>query len=306
MKHGIGHAHGKLILIGEHAVVYRQPAIALPFSTVSVTTTITPSDQMTVDCIYHNGLLSEAPGELANLQAVVAACLDFLGRTGDCFHIKIDSSIPQERGMGSSAAVANATVQAIFAYFDTDLSGTLRFDLAQLSETIAHGSPSGLDAKVTVSDRPLYFIKNTETTAFDVKAQAYLVIGDSGESGQTKLAVASLREKKEANPSRINHLIQKLGVLTNQIRQNLATNNLHEMGHGMNLAQDYLAEMGVSNASLDRLVKAANRAGALGAKLTGGGWGGCMIALSQNLETARQVREALADSQASQTWMLAL
>lgn len=302
---GLGHAHGKIILIGEHAVVYHQPAIALPFKEVSVRTTVLASDEMTVDCIYHSGLLADAPSELANLQAVVQKTLETIGHQDDRFHIRIDSEIPQERGMGSSAAVANATVRALYDYYGQTPDDETLFTLAQVSERIAHGNPSGLDAKVTVSDKPLYFIKDQGSDQFDISARGYLVVADTGEKGQTKLAVAALGEKKLENPSRIDDMITKLGVLSEQVRSYLRENNLRLMGEAMNESQTYLSEMGISNNSLDRLVLAARNAGALGSKLTGGGWGGCMLALVSDLGSAKRVQQALLDQAASQTWLLA-
>lgn len=305
MRIGIGRAHGKIILIGEHAVVYHQPAIALPFKEVAVTTSITASDTLSVDCIYHQGPLADAPAQLNNLKAVVEACLERLDKVGSAFLITIDSTIPQERGMGSSAAVANATILAIYDYFDTQPKADELFELAQVSERIAHGNPSGLDARVTVSEKPLYFIKDQGVEAFDIAAKGYLVVADTGEKGQTKLAVAALGLKKEADPVGIDDLIAKLGKLSDEVRAHLQSNDLRAMGEAMTLSHSYLSEMGISNQSLDRLVTAALAAGALGAKLTGGGWGGCMLALVEDLPAAERIRAALLDQEATQTWLLA-
>ena len=206
--------------------------------------------------------------------------------------------------MGSSAAVANATILAIFDYFDAQAGPEILFELAQVSERIAHGNPSGLDAKITVSDKPLYFIKDQGAFAFEIAAKGYLVVADTGEKGQTKLAVAALGEKRAANPARINDLIVKLGELSNEVRECLKNNDLRTMGEAMTASQTYLSQLGISNQSLDRLVEAALAAGALGAKLTGGGWGGCMLALVPDLAAAKRIEEALLAQHASQTWLL--
>lgn len=303
MKSGFGKAHGKIILMGEHSVVYAQPAIALPFKQVTVTTTINESDVLSVDCIYHKGLLKDSPKQLENLQAVVEAVLLKLNKVDETFRIIIESTIPQERGMGSSAAVANATIAAIYDYFGVSLDAKTQFELAQISETIAHGNPSGLDAQVTVSAKPLYFIKDQIPETFDIMSRGYLVIADTGEKGQTRLAVASLQEKHKQNPGRVEAMIKGLGSLTNNTKEYLTTNNLEALGALMNTSQSYLREMGISNSTLDRLVSISVQSGALGAKLTGGGWGGCMLALTDNPQTAMKISETLMRSNARQTWL---
>ncbi len=304
MKIGIGHAHGKIILIGEHSVVYSQPAIALPFKGVQVSVKVTPSEQMTVDCIYHQGLLEEAPSQLDNIKAVTLEVFKRLNKQQN-FHIHIESTIPQERGMGSSAAVANATIAAIYDYYDETLDKQTQFELAQVAEAISHGDPSGLDALITVSDKPLYFVKGQEIDELDIEIKGYLIIGDTGEKGQTKLAVQALGQRKLENPQLINELIYGLGRLAYSLKELLKGNDLYTIGSILNKSQQYLSQMGISNSSLNNLITISNQSGSLGSKLTGGGWGGCMLALSDDLVLAQQIEEALLKNNARQTWVLA-
>lgn len=304
MKIGIGHAHGKIILIGEHSVVYSQPAIALPFKGVQVSVKVTPSEQMTVDCIYHQGLLEEAPSQLDNIKAVTLEVFKRLNKQQN-FHIHIESTIPQERGMGSSAAVANATIAAIYDYYDEALDKHTQFELAQVAEAISHGDPSGLDALITVSDKPLYFVKGQEIAELDIEIKGYLIIGDTGEKGQTKLAVQALGQRKLENPQLINELIYGLGRLAYSVKELLKGNDLYTIGSILNKSQQYLSQMGISNSSLNNLITISNQSGSLGSKLTGGGWGGCMLALSDDLVLAQQIEEALLKNNARQTWVLA-
>lgn len=305
MKTGTGHAHGKIILIGEHSVVYSQPAIALPFKGVQVTTTITESDKLTIDCVYHKGSLDTAPKQLDNIKIVLKETLTRLDKKNARFHIEIESTIPQERGMGSSAAVANATIAAIFDYFDEPLDSKLQFELAQIAEAVSHGDPSGLDAYITVSDKPVYFVKGEAVVELNIATKGYLIVGDTGEKGQTKLAVQALGERKQANPQLINELIYGLGRLTYSVKELLKGNDLYTIGSIINKSQQYLSQMGISNPSLNNLISISNESGSLGSKLTGGGWGGCMFALSNDLESARQIEAALIENKAHQTWLLA-
>ncbi len=304
MKIGIGHAHGKIILIGEHSVVYSQPAIALPFKGVQVSVKVTPSEHMTIDCIYHQGLLEEAPGQLDNIKAVTLEVFKRLNKQQN-FNIHIESTIPQERGMGSSAAVANATIAAIYDYYDEVLDKQTQFELAQVAEAISHGDPSGLDALITVSDKPLYFVKGQEIAELDIETKGYLIIGDTGEKGQTKLAVQALGQRKLENPQLVDELIYGLGRLAHSVKELLKGNDLYTIGSIMNKSQQYLSQMGISNSSLNNLITISNQSGSLGSKLTGGGWGGCMLALSDDLILAQQIEEALLKNNARQTWVLA-
>lgn len=304
MKIGIGHAHGKIILIGEHSVVYSQPAIALPFKGVQVSVKVTPSEDMTIDCIYHQGLLEEAPSQLDNIKAVTLEVSKRLNKQQN-FNIHIESTIPQERGMGSSAAVANATIAAIYDYYDEVLDKQTQFELAQVAEAISHGDPSGLDALITVSDKPLYFVKGQEIAELDIETKGYLIIGDTGEKGQTKLAVQALGQRKLENPQLVDELIYGLGRLAHSVKELLKGNDLYTIGSIMNKSQQYLSQMGISNSSLNNLITISNQSGSLGSKLTGGGWGGCMLALSDDLILAQQIEEALLKNNARQTWVLA-
>src|SRR5699024_2418806 len=107
-----GHAHGKIILIGEHAVVHNEPAIAIPFTSANVKITIEKKlGESTIDSIYHTGKLNNAPKNLSNLIETLNAVCRYFGTTAENMHIKITSNIPAERGMGSSAAVAIALVR---------------------------------------------------------------------------------------------------------------------------------------------------------------------------------------------------
>lgn len=304
-KIGVGTAHGKIILIGEHSVVYNQPAIAIPFKEVKVITTITESDQLSVDCLYHQGALEDGPAALNNLKVVVNEVCRRLNQP-TTFHIHIASTIPQERGMGSSAAVANATIAAIYDYFQVALDDATRFELVQISETIAHGNPSGLDAKVTISNQPIYFIKNERLEPFDINYRGYLVIADTGQKGQTLKAVSALKVKKNNDPHRVNQLITNQGQLSNSVKEALSNNDAISLGYYLDQAHSNLVDMGVSSYSLNHLVSVAKQWGALGCKLTGGGWGGCMFALVDDIIKAQSLQEILVANKATQTWVLAL
>lgn len=299
-------AFGKVILMGEHAVVYGQPAIALPLKAMQVTTIIESSNQLEIDTFYFKGELSKAPDNLNNLKAVIRRTLEALEKSNETFRLIIKSNIPAERGVGSSAAVANSIVKAIFNFYEKSLSSDLLFELAQVSEKIAHGNPSGLDTLVTVADYPLYYIRGQKIESFKINCSAYLVVADSGLKGETKLAVGELAKLKETNPEFVNDAIIKLGKLTQLSKDYLVKNNSLQLGKVMSQAHQILKALSISNHSLDNLVVTALDAGALGAKLTGGGKGGCIIALANNEAEAKHISKALQASGALETWIMEL
>lgn len=303
----VGKATGKIILMGEHAVVYGEPSLAIPFPKATIQTTVTQSTgPITVDCIYHNGLLTDVPERLSNLLTVVEVSLKALKQNMKDFSLKIDSSIPAERGMGSSAAVAVATVRALFNYFEQELTHEQLLELVNVSEVIAHGNPSGLDAAMTSGEQPLYYTKGKPFVPFKMSVDAYLVVADTGIKGQTREAVGSIAALMKEHPEETMNDIHQLGELADKAKTAIEENNPIDLGSYMHQAHLLLDKLGVSNEQLNQLVDAALANGALGAKLTGGGRGGCMIALADSETTAQQISDALRETGTSNTWIYQL
>lgn len=299
-----GHAHGKIILIGEHAVVHNEPAIAIPFTSANVEVTIKKQlGESTIDSIYHTGKLTDTPKTLNNLIETLNAVCKHFGTITDNMHITIKSNIPAERGMGSSAAVATALVRALFNYFDAELTDELLNDFVTISEVIAHGNPSGLDAKVVSSNESVYFVKNQGAEFFKVELPGYLVVADTGQQGETGEAVMDVGKLVADVKTHAKSFITELGELTTQARNMIEEENIVGLGAILSEAQIRLKKLTVSNEALDLLVETARTHGALGAKLTGGGRGGCMIALADLPETAKKIADALLDVGAVNTWI---
>lgn len=301
MQQAKGTAHGKIILMGEHSVVYNQPAIALPFFSVEVTTTIKPSRELTLECDFYQGTVAQMPELLKSLQTTIQTCLERIHPDCSNITIQIRSSIPIERGMGSSAAVAVATTRAIYQFFQHPLSQSELLDIVDIAEHIAHGNPSGLDALMTSSDIAYRFVKNEGISPLESHIDAYLVIADTGQTGQTKEAVQAV--KQLIQQPLYQHKIKELGQYAEMARQCLYHNQTEQLGDLMTKAHSCLKELTVSSPKLDTFVKVAIENGALGAKLTGGGRGGCMIALAKTPQSAKHIEQALIESGACQTWI---
>lgn len=304
-KIGIGEAHGKIILLGEHSVVYGEPSIAIPFPAAKVITTVTEATENTrIDCDFYHGLLNDMPELLESLKETIRVCLARVNQSAANLHIQIESQIPAERGMGSSAAVSVATTRAIFNFFNQPLGKAELLEITDISEKIAHGNPSGLDALMTSTSNPCYFVKGQEFEPLKMNLDSYLVVGDTGKTGQTKEAVASIAYKlTQQDKEMTKNKLSQLGELAKTGRFFLEHNKQVTLGQNMSLVHQLLTELGVSSSELNHLVKTAMNQGALGAKLTGGGRGGCMIALAHSPQIAESISHALLESGAKKTWI---
>ncbi|WP_247928194.1 mevalonate kinase [Streptococcus mitis] len=289
-KVGVGQAHSKIILIGEHAVVYGYPAISLPLLEVEVTCKVAPAHSPWR--LYEEDTLSMA----------VYASLEYLEITEACIRCEIDSAIPEKRGMGSSAAISIAAIRAVFDYYQANLPHDVLEILVNRAEMIAHMNPSGLDAKTCLSDQPIRFIKNVGFTELEMDLSAYLVIADTGVYGHTREAIQVVQSKgKDALP-----FLHALGELTQQAEDAIRRKNAEGLGKILSQAHLHLKEIGVSSPEADSLVETALNHGALGAKMSGGGLGGCIIALVVNLTQAQELAEKLEEKGAVQTWIESL
>ncbi|PMR65654.1 mevalonate kinase [Streptococcus intermedius] len=289
-KVGVGRAHSKIILIGEHAVVYGYPALALPLNNIEVTCRILPSNHTWV--LYEEDTLSMA----------VFASLEFLGIQEADIRCEIESMVPEKRGMGSSAAVSIAAIRAVFDYYEQDLDKETLEILANRAEMIAHMNPSGLDAKTCLSDRAIKFIKNVGFSEFETNLGAYLVIADTGIYGHTREAI----QKVENIGRRALPHLHQLGKLTNEVEAALKIKDLEAISMAMSEAHLSLKSLGVSCPEADKLVSMAQANGALGAKMSGGGLGGCIIALVANKEKASWLSQLLREKGAVHTWIESL
>lgn len=301
---GFGTATGKIILMGEHSVVYGEPAIAMPFLATNIQVKITPSTHHSIDSVYFSGALTDVPDSLKNIEKLILTLQEkFQQTTG--VHLEITSNIPSERGMGSSAAAAVAITRSYFNYQKTTLSDNELLELVNFSEKIAHGNPSGIDAAATSGPNPLYFIKGQELQSFPMNVDAYLVVADTGIKGRTRGAVADVAKMYQEKAG-VPEIIQTLGTYTKNAKQAIIDNRPLELGSLMTKAHRGLKALGVSNDALDLLTDTAIANNALGAKLTGGGRGGCLIALAQDMETAKKIAAAQEAAGAKTTWIQGL
>ena len=259
-----GKAAGKVILLGEHGVVYGRHALALPIPDV-VNVTVTRASELSHDL----------PGEFVDL------LLNELGVDDKGWRISIDSQLPFGKGLGSSAAIAVAIVRAFDNALRLGLDDESVNAIAFASEKLAHGTPSGVDNTLATFAKPMLF-RNAGGLQFqsvDIKTPPPLIVAWGQETGRTSEQVAGVRERREQSVEHFDYLFDEMDRLSRQGAELLQAAKWEELGALMNICHGLLNAIGVSTPDLERMVALARQCGAVGAKITGAGGGGSIVAL---------------------------
>ena len=297
-------APGKIILFGEHAVVYGRPALAVPVTQVhadvDVSDAVRPGIWIDASAVnLHaelNTLASDQP------LAAVINNLFFLLRISPFpnLEIQISSTIPVASGLGSGAAVTVALTRALAAHLSHPMSAEEINAFAYEIEKLHHGTPSGIDNTVVTYAMPVYFVKDQPIETFKVGQPLTLVIGDTGLAAPTRESVGDVRRLWLDDKRRWETVFDKVGEVSFKARRVIQAGKWELLGELMTENHALLQTMTVSSPELDRLVGAARDAGALGAKMSGGGRGGNMIALVRS-EMATDISSALRAAGAKNT-----
>ena len=298
-------APGKIILFGEHAVVYGQPAIAVPVHQVQARAIVRaqPGAQgikVLAPDISLSSSLANLPLEDAVAQAIHLT-LEAMGiKNPPACTLMISSTIPLAAGMGSGAAVTVAIVRALSGFMGHPLPDQIVNQIAFEVEKLHHGTPSGIDNTVVTYAKPVYFVKDQTMESIEINTPFTLIIGDTGIATPTSQTVGDVRKSYEAEPALFQNYFETCGTIAKNAAYSIQHSRITSLGPLMNDNHDILVKMGVSCPELDRLVDAARAAGAWGAKLSGGGRGGNMIALIDP-DRAKVVETALKDAGAVRT-----
>jgi hydroxymethylglutaryl-CoA reductase len=274
-------ACGKIILLGEHAVVYGRPAIALPIP-LAVEAMVRREGQGINIVIPRWGLEQPVHANTQGLSGILAKILNDLDLDRENMTIEVFPHIPRAMGLGGSSALAVAILRALDAQFDLGMDNSRINELAYECEKAAHGTPSGVDNTVATYGTPLRYQKVDSKPIFrDLRLTEplQLVVGITGRESLTADTVAQVRNAWTQHPDRYNSIFDQIGSLTEAAEQALEQGKLGDLGDLMNVCHGYLNALQLSTPELEELIHIARANGALGAKLTGGGGGGSMIAL---------------------------
>lgn len=297
-----GSAHAKAILFGEHAVVYGAPAIAVPIHELAAEARVeSAAEGLRIESELYSGDASAAPAKLLPIVTAIHAALAYSGASGAAIRVQILSAIPHSRGLGSSAAVAAAVARGVTTWARVRLTTAGLYDIVQQAERVAHGNPSGLDARAVTSDGAIRFDFGV-ISPVRIGAPLSFVLADTGIAGSTAEAVGAVRARREQDPEQMESRLAQLAAIAESAVDVLASGDLIKIGEKMREAHEVLHQIGVSSDALDSLVQAAHDAGALGAKLTGGGLGGCIIVLAESDDHAEKLGGILRDAGATRTW----
>lgn len=301
MKRSRATSPGKIILFGEHAVVYGRPAIAAPVTQVRaeavVEDSLSEGIRLSAPDLERDYWFSDAgeddPFARAVQVLIEAADIKVLPN----LNITVVSDIPMASGLGSGAAMASAVIRALAKHLNLSafMSNEPVSSLTYKVEELLHGTPSGIDNTVVVYEQPVFFIRQQTENHIEtlgISGELLFIIADSGIPSKTKEVVADVRRAWLVNRAQFEEYFDSCGRIAQEAKEAINSGDVRYLGQLMTHNHNILTDMGVSSKELDDLVNSAMAAGALGAKMSGGGRGGNMISLVDRFRED-EVREAL-------------
>jgi len=278
---GVG--YGKVVILGEHAVVYGRHAIAAPVP-MTVKALVEDCDEGIYLLIPRWGVefrLAENPSERRSFERPAGMMLDELGLSGRAMRIEVFPDVPRSMGLGGSAAMAVAIVRALDQRYRLGLSDEEVNRLAFEAEKLAHGKPSGIDNTLACYGKPLVFRSGSPPLVepLNIKTPIPMVVGMTGYEGLTAKTVGRVNAAWQQDRKLYERIFDQIDTLVLRGVQAIQDEDLATLGELMNVCHGMLNALQVSTPELEQLVDIAREHGALGAKLTGGGGGGSIIAL---------------------------
>jgi mevalonate kinase len=291
----VANGHGKVILFGEHSVVHGRPALALAIQNSAEVTWQKSATQTELHIEpWHVSVdagesLNEGRESLQRALQVARAMYD------DAVELSLHATmrLPGGAGMGSSAALGVAVLRAMDEARGRKRSNEEIYERSLAWERVFHGNPSGVDNAMAAHGGMAIFTKGQPLKRIVPRTPIRLVAGHSGSSSSTKEMVASVARQFEREPERVGKLFDAIAAIVSNGKLALEQGELKSLGQLMTLNHKLLSSLMLSTTALEEMIAAATEAGALGAKVTGAGGGGCMIALVDTDAQRDAVKDAL-------------
>lgn len=284
-------APGKLMLFGEHSVVYGRPCIVTAVNQrMRVTVDVTKDSEiglMAPDVgikSFKASILTPLDKLPKGARFVFAAVKNFKSRfkVTSGLLIKTKSDFSSEFGFGSSSSVTVCVIKALSQIFDIEINNNMLFDICYKSVIDVQGVGSGFDIAAAIWGGTLYFVGGGKKIKCISKKELPLVVGYTGIKADTATLVKEVSQLRKSNRKQVDSIFDTIDSIVNKAHKLIVSNNLNNLGEPANLNQGLLDSLGVSTPELSRLIIAAKGAGAYGAKLSGAGGGDCMIAFVPN------------------------
>lgn len=285
--------HGKVILLGEHAVVYGRPALAAAIGLgARATAERADHDVLTIAPWNVRVEPSVDPGA-PELARAFAAVLAQYPEGRPTLSVAVDVELPGGAGLGCSAAIGVSVIGAIDDTLGVAREPRARADASLAWERVFHGNPSGIDGTMAACGGIAVFQRGQPLERVAPREPLRLIVGYGGEASSTRAMVESVARQRDRAPERVDQVLDGIAALVRNGRLAIEAGDHAALGKLFDLCQALLSSLMLSTTKLEEMCDAARRAGAFGAKLTGAGGGGCMIALVGDASAA-PVREALA------------
>jgi len=289
---GTGHGYGKVILFNEHFVVYGIPAIASAIDRKTIAEVKRCSGS---PFILHDNR-EATPGYKEDKAEQQRESIERIKRAmgiDECIEIWLHGDLRAASGIGASAASCAAIARAIADEFSLSFTDEEINGFAYEGEKAYHGNPSGIDNTCATFGGLVWFIKGKGMERLSLPQPVEIVMGDTGRVANTKKAVEGVRERREKYREKYDEIFKEAEKLAHEAREALLAGDWNRVGKLMNTNHHLLQEIEVSSPELDHLVEVAMENGAYGAKMTGGGLGGYMVALTPGRELQEKVAKAI-------------
>jgi mevalonate kinase len=287
--------HGKVILFGEHSVVHGRPALALAVEGGAEVVAASATGSTTLHIEPWNVEVDTGPADNVGrepLQRALRIARDFYDDEVE-LALRATMRLPSGAGMGSSAALGVAVLRAMDEARGLTRADEDIYERSLAWERVFHGNPSGVDNAMATHGGMAIFVKGQPLKRIVPRRRVRLLAAYSGSSSSTKDMVASVARQLEREPERIGKLFDAIAAIVSNGKLALELGELKDLGQLMTLNHKLLSALMLSTSELETMIAAANEAGALGAKVTGAGGGGCMIALIDTDAQRASVRSAL-------------